>query len=652
MDKHHGQNALLAVVAIVAITLAAWLLSLRSEPGIASHTPPSTAPATGDAHAANAKPSTADPSAREAAASHPVAPPPGTGGGVLRVRLRGLRADVPWTTPLQLRLESRDEAADRWLSHDARATLANDGTAAFPLPDWWSRATPHDGRVSARDPNYLALEHRWRGAVDTTAELVLDVQVVALLEGRVVDTAGQPVPGARVDAFTIRDGAPIDEMVGMAGTRLDGTWRMKAPPAVPVLLVAQPLATGGGRRVLTTEDGGLHPLGDRPHDALLPASVRAQGSLGAITAAPDIVLPAAATLRGAVRWSDRSPIRRAIVRVLARDGTTLRATERYAVHVHASGAASPLVEIETENDGSFTLPAVPGAAVEVALVALPDARLVGDAPVRSAVPPQEVEFVLPPPVALRVLADGRAVPRARVEFEGRGANDTDVDGGLGVVVLAPVRVRASSGPLQSAWLDVAPTAAGSTLPIELRSVRVPTSIEFEGEFRVRNCIVEWRAGDGRTGREHFLRDDRGGPFELFLLPGHYQLRIGPGGGEANGVFLLPSERDVDVTGEPVRLVLPASFGGSFTVIATDSSGLYPGGRCEVHDGSGADVTDCFTVDGTRGARGELLPGGANTFVSILPPGDYELLFDFGQLGARRAVVAIKPREITDVRVRL
>lgn len=652
VNRHHGQNALLAVVALVAIALAAWLLSSRSEPGVARRPPSPTAPTADDAHAARANPPGTEPSPREAATNQAVAPAPASSGAVLRVRLRGLHADVPWTTPLQLNLENRDEAGDRWLEHDGRAAVAADGASAFPLPDWWATTTPHDGRVSARDPNYLALEHRWRGAVDTTNELVLDVQVVALLEGRVVDTAGNPVPGARVDAFTIRDGVPIDEMVGMAGTRLDGRWRMKAPPAVPVLLVAQPLATGGGRRVLTTEDGGLHPLGDRPHDALLPASVRAQGSLGALTKAPDIVLPAAARMRGTVRWNDRSPIHRAVVRVLARDGTTLRATERYAVHLHTDGAASPLVEIETESDGAFTLPAVPGAAVEVALVALPTARLVGDTPVRSAVPPQEIEIVLPPPVALRVRAAGRAVPQARVEFDGHGANDTDMDGGLDVVAMTPLRVRASSGPLQSQWLDVAPAAAGSTVTIELRPVRIPTSIEFDGEFRVRNCVVEWRSADGRTGREHLLRDDRGGPFELFLLPGQYRLRIGPGGGEANGVFLLPSERDVEVTGDPVRIVVPATFGGSFAVIATDSSGRCPGARCEVHDSSGADVTDCFTLDGTRGARGELMPGGANTFARILPPGDYEVLFDFGQLGARRTVVAVRPREVTDVRVRL
>ena len=128
---------------------------------------------------------------------------------------------------------------------------------------------------------------------------------------------------------------------------------------------------------------------------------------------------------------------------------------------------------------------------------------------------------------------------------------------------------------------------------------------------------------------------------------------GPGGGERNGMYLLPIERDIDVGAAKVELRLPAAFGGTFTFSATDSSGLHVAGTCRVLAADGSERNERFLVRGVRqGEPGELLGGGVNEFTSILAPGDYELQLDFPEHGARRTRMTIKPREVTEVRVRL
>jgi hypothetical protein len=182
------------------------------------------------------------------------------------------------------------------------------------------------------------------------------------------------------------------------------------------------------------------------------------------------------------------------------------------------------------------------------------------------------------------------------------------------------------------------------------------AIEFDGDARVRNTSIHWRRADGVEGREHLMRDDRPGAFEILLEPGRYHLTAGPGGGERNGTFLLPVERDLDVGATRIELRLPAAFGGLFTLSATNSSGLHVAGRCAV---LGTDVRDCtvsFLMRGTNdnliGLPGDVIQGGVNEGTNVLPPGDYELLLDFPEHGAQRTRITIKPREVTEVRIRL
>jgi hypothetical protein len=255
---------------------------------------------------------------------------------------------------------------------------------------------------------------------------------------------------------------------------------------------------------------------------------------------------------------------------------------------------------------------------------------------------------------LRPLDGDAAVTQATLEIAGDRALSSGANSEFRLVLGTTLRVRASRARLRSPWREIGPTDAGTTIDLPLQAALTEVSIEFEGDFRVRNTIITWRRDDGLQGREHLLRDDRPGAFQVFLEPGTYHLSAGPGGGERNGFFLLPSERDVDVGAEPVSLRLPAIFGGTFTVMATDSSGVHVAGTCELRDRAGTDCTATFRLEngGPSGRAGELLAGGTNSFNRVVAPGDYELLCDFGAHGAHRAVVTIKPREVSEVRIRL
>ena len=618
----------------------------NEESGTGATTAPMAAP---DPHAAAPVADQRAPAAT--AATESTTPPP-----VLRVRLRGLHPAAPWTTKLHLNVDGRDDVADAWLDHDALAEVDATGGARFELPKWWHTATSTKGRITAHDDHYLELRHQWDGALDVAEELVLDVQVVAVLEGRVLDSRGAGIAAARVKAFAVQNGSPIDDDVAENNTRIDGSFSLQIPPAVPLLLLVVPMETTSGRGLEAIGDGALADNGTARSD-LLPASTRVTGPVGHTTRVPDFVLADAAPLQGSVAWADGKPIMLATVRALPRGGTTFRISTETSVQRHDDGTLSPIVVTTTEEDGTFSLPAVAGAVVDVEVAMLAEALLVGAPLVQTALPPQRVKFVVPPPTVLRVVRDGKPIAKARIDFDSGETLSTDARGQTQVIVLGkPVTTHASHQRLLSPRIALGTEHAGTTVTLELAEALCPVSIEFEGAFRVRNTVVEWRSTDGRVGREHLMRDDRGGPFQVFLEPGQYHLRAGPGGGERNGVFLLPVERDVAVTGEPVKLVLPAVFGGGFVVHATDSNGLHVAGTCQVVDGTGQDLTDFFHVreDGqqNQGRPGEVLPGAPNTFARILPPGDYELLFDFEGHGARRHRLTIRPREMTDVRVRL
>jgi hypothetical protein len=282
--------------------------------------------------------------------------------------------------------------------------------------------------------------------------------------------------------------------------------------------------------------------------------------------------------------------------------------------------------------------------------------VVGEPSGRKANAGEHVLFELPRPVRLRVTERGTPVPSARLQTEGWMPLKANPEGHLDAVLLKALRVRGVHEAARSAWRSVPVTAAGTTIDLEVTRELTPVAIEFDGDSRVRNTSIHWRRSDGVEGREHLMRDDRPGAFELFLEPGRYHLTAGPGGGERNGTFLLPVERDVDVGAVRIELRLPAAFGGLFTLSATNSSGLHVAGRCEVFGADGRECNASFLMRGTSdnliGLPGDVIQGGVNECTNVLPPGDYELRLDFPEHGAQRTRMTIKSREVTEVRVRL
>ena len=590
---------------------------------------------------------------REVPPQPPAASNAATLGLQLQVRLRGLHPKAPWTTPLQLRLDARDDSPTaRTPVQEARIPDAN-GLATFAVPDWAATVQQPRLRLQADDPNYHPLEFRRDTTLDLGSELVLDVQVIAAIEGRVVDTKLAPVAAARVCAFALRDAGQRTTALVQTNTRTDGTFRLLAPPDTPLSIVIVPMQPLPARAKPSTRHGGEADRGLVRSD-LLPASLELTPPVGITTNVADIVLRAAAAITGVVHWQDGPAIAGALVRMLPGDGTRLTIERVLFLHRQPDGALVPDAVTDTNQDGRFQLPGIPGVAVDVTVDLLHDVRTVG-AFRQRVMPGQPADFALPRPIRLRATDGQRGVAQARIDIEGFEVVVADGDGIAAVVTPRALRVRAASARLRSPWLDVPTSAAGTSVDVLMANERLPLAIEFEGEFRVRNTVVTWRRDDGLQGREHLLRDDRGGAFEVFLEPGRYHITAGPGGGERNGLFLLPVERDVDLDG-PTTLTLPALFGGGFTVMATDSSGVWVAGTCQLHDRSGAEHTDRFEVGNgptkRTGGSGQLLADGVNTFTRILPPGDYELLCDFGPHGAHRAIVKVQPREFTEVRIRL
>ncbi len=590
-------------------------------------------------------------------------------GQTLRVRLRGLHPNAPWTTKLNLFCEGSDAPARPWLNHvDAQAPDAL-GLATFSLPTWTETATRQKGNIGALDPNYQPTGVRWITELDLTQELVLDVQVVASLEGRVVTTRGEPVTAARISAFALENGVAGDGPVGQTNTRQDGGYQLRVPPDLQILLVAspmQPVSLSGN--VFTTTDGSTHDNG-HARDDLLPATTSARGSVGTTTKVVDLILPDAALVRGIVRWTDERPIANARVWIRPLEGHALSLSDHAAIRRTANGSFAPVTAATTDAEGHFRLPGLPGIPCRLELEKIEGIEVVGDYLTVAATAPQDIELRVPLPLVLRAVHNGSPAPGAAIEIEADWPQSatgrlrwpdlrTDGNGEVRVVsTLLRLRVRATSESLQSAWLDIEVTPA-RRVALELAALaQSELAIEFTDEFPVRNGWFSWVRSDGAEGRQGLVRDDSSGPFRLPLEPGRYHLHIVAAGSEREGLFALPIERDVVMTAAPQSLTLPVQIGGRFTVFATDSRGLYPSGTCRVLDASGGDRTAQFLCrDDERGARvgepGELLAGGPNEFSANLPPGVYLLDFGFAEHGGQQQRVTIKAREVTNVRLRL
>lgn len=567
----------------------------------------------------------------------------------LRVRLRGLQPDMPWTEPLALYLEGGDGQARRSLFLMAKV---QDGVATFALPDWTSELAA-TGRIEAEDGNYLPMRWALPKPLDPRRELLADVQVAAVLAGRVVDSTGAPVPATRIAVFAEQDGAPTDREIAHVNTCPDGSWRLALPGAPSVYVVAAAMQAAPRRR---------HPDGEEVADDgqlrsdLLPAGTSTAATVAKTTTVPTFTLATAAQISGIVRWRKGEPFFGATVQVQPRDGTTLTLAHGVVVQRHADGRLSPVVSTRSEPDGRFGLPVLAGAQCDVQLVDLGDDgdhMLLAREPVRAVVPGTPLTFELPEPVLLRTRRG--EVTEINVTFTGESWAEPqiDSDGELRVVPNGTGRVRVARDGLRSAWRALGPNDGGSTIDLELLETPVALRLVFPSNSGVAAAKVTWSRADGSTGttsaglRNHTL--------EALLLPGEYTIEVKPACAPAEE-FVMPTRHEVVLDEAPVELQVTVAYGGLFTVTATDSAGNHVAGRASLVAADGEERAVTFRTgygeELRRGNEGQLLPSPKNRSERALPAGDYELRCEFAGHQPMQQRVRLEPRKVSDVYLRL
>lgn len=571
------------------------------------------------------------------------------------VRLRGLRADVPWTDSVALYLKAR--TGDR-LFQTSRVV---DGVATFSLPDWAATDTT-TGRIVSDDGNHLPLRFAWNPPFDLTRELVLDVAAAAVLSGRVVDANGVGVAAARVTVFERTARSPDLELAHTNTTR-DGHWRLQVPREGALLVVAAALVPGPTQRPVRADeevpdDGTLRP-------DLLPAAANTEATVGQATAVGDLSLPAAEPFVGTVRWHDGRAVPRAIVQAAPRGGRELelavasagmRPPPRLFVVHQPDGSVLPAARSVTDDAGRFTLPNRAGANLDVRLMQLDefgDQILLAPGALAAIT---DGTIVLPQPVLVRALRSGEVETDVAFVVEGHRDAWPGTDGTNQVVPNGPGRVRAMGSTHRSAFRALTLADAGSTVDLELLPLRTALVLALPAEAAIQALLLEWERDDGLSGRERLLPDEGATTVQVPLPPGHYRLVVTAAGLTEATRFLLPSEHQVELDEEPVTVALPAVFGGSFRVIASDRSGAFVGGRVLLLDAEGVDRTPGFLPENSPEERaknvGKLVAGGPNRADRVLPPGDYELLGEFDGHGPVRQRVQIRPREVGEVYLRL
>lgn len=609
MAPGRRQNALLAVVGItgLAVIAAALWLPGRADPDLAQRLPSSSADG---APRPNPNLPNADPSARDDPAATAASP---AGDVALRVRLRGLHADVPWTAPLRL------TATDVERSVAAEVRIDDAGLATFALPAWCRKAAYWF--LTAEDPNYRKLALTWQD-VETDEERLIDVTALALFTGRVVDTRGTPIASAVVALFDVQNDAPGGPSLASRTSAEDGTFVVEAPHEQPVVVIAH-------------DGGGAH---------LQPAHVRTAGHIGAPTHLPDLVLDDGALVEGTMLWSDGTPVTDAVVRAGRQDGARLGADVFWFADDRVGQAIA-----RTDDRGQFCLAMPKGAAVDVELVQIERHRLFGTLQAH-VVAPRRLVWTVPKPVGAHATVDGAAVRRDwYLAF---------ADGTIGrrtplVLLAGPVALRAIGKlGLRSSWREIGPALAGTEIELPMSRAATEVALAFAPPTAIDDIRVTAVDSWGRTSDLPFVREDG---MRLFLDPGRHHLSFTMRqSNEAEAGQPLVHECDIEVGTSAMHLTVPLASGGSLVVMATDAHGRHIAGSCAIAAGSGP-VRPLWFLAGEPGVAraphaGELLPG-PSQLEGALPAGDHELLFDLVGHGPRRARVTIRTHENTVVHVR-
>lgn len=644
--------------AAVALALLLWRAA-------ATEPPPDPA-AAGHAGTRAAMPAAVPALARDPAPQGATDPPDGTPDRVavasdartLHCRLTGLHSDAAWTAPVRVSFEGFDAAADRAREDAQRVEPAADGSFAVGLPPWTASCSRFEARFAAADPLYLELDVREKAPELAQSRLVatevyeLPVQVVGVLVGRIVDPHGAPVPAARVAALPWADGAPGAHPRPATTTANDGSFRLAAPVACEVLLVAIPMyeARISGLR-MTMRHGAIADSG-RPRDDLLANAVRCATRFGAAADLGTIVLPEAARIAGAVR-AGGEPVAGIRVQWDLRD-VAWRAT---LGHLLALGRADGTVHVqypgsvESGADGTFALAAPAGAPGLLRLETGHGHLLL---PPRPASAPADLSFELAPVVVIRVERGGVPVPDAAMwrPPQRMPMLVTDRRGEARYLRAAAV---AEEFVLQVPGLPArrfaVPEGASPQQPVVVRLddvafVRVLLEVESAHSTvrQIRGSLQPLEGGAAPLLFAQF-RNDGSTPFAFEFPAGRHRLQLSaPGRAERRDTFVCDLEQEVAVGPGATSLCVQAQHGGRIGIDARDACGLQLGGEVRLVRGNGSELRPRF------GREPGVLPATGASESENLPPGRYRLVLDLGAHGIVRRTVEVRVCEVAQVRV--
>lgn len=570
----------------------------------------------------------------------------------LKVQLRGLHADAPWTAALQLELTDRGRGG-AYGEHSASASIQTDGRCEFELPHWWQPGAPVALRINGDNAGYRPLAHRQKGKLTLRDGLTLEVQAIAELRGKVSDSRGQAIANARISAFAIQAGQPYGEAVGTTGTDEQGQYVLRAPPDVPLQILATAMQANPTR---WRGQDGVNDNG-RLRGDLLPATLPVQLDMLHAGKQCDFQLSDAATIAGSVRWPDNQPVSGALLRFKGGDGHRLVISPHSELCWQADRTVVACGTALVDARGQFSVPAPKDTAIQLAVVEIASTTIIGELPSKTVTGPAAQDFMLPFPVTLRAIHATQLIPYARILMQGLPPLRAAADGTCNVLLAATTTVRAELGPLRSAWQSIASSQLRQVIDFEMSNQLVPMHIEFEGSASIRNATLYWHCEDGRQQTERLTRGDGDNngddPFVIWLEPGKYDLRISAATGERNDSYLLAIERAFQVQKLPAdspvqQLVVPARFGGNFTLQVLDENSRYVAGTCTVLGPDGKDYTAAMSKDGMPGA----FAATTSHYQDILPPGPYELVLNLGAGGVYKRYVTIQELVTTSVVVRL
>lgn len=578
----------------------------------------------------------------------------------LRIRLRGLRADLPWNGLLQVKLEGAhatfchrsDGPCEGVLEFEVSADFATD-----PACRTW---------VTGSARHYRAAEVRRRGPLDLTQELILDVFPRAILKGKVTTSRGEPVH-AHVAAFAMRDGQPTDEELATSPTLLGSEFELLVPAGIPVLVVA----AASDRNPFSM---AWYSTPEALRSDLLAQGVQATASFEHDTDLGTLVLPDAELLQGRVLHADGTPAGGVLVSAGPPALTSLPilygfgADTQSRVHFDGSPSLTPETPAFSHpQDGRFALPAQPGALLRVRVAGLSDSYQAKRAllPLYLAQPGPPVvtsarwiELRLPPAQLVRVVDAGRPVPGAMVELGGAareprpGPFPTGPSGEL-QLLMTDEPLRAIGAGRRSAWRR--PAMDGGPLVLELDETLGELRLDLGAAGVGQRVHVAWRQDDDH-GEQELFRRNAADPFVCQLPLGRAQLRVTASTQEV--AWLLPLDSAVEVTTTPQTVALPAQCGGRIRVSVRDDGGRFARGRCWLSDARGVEQRLRFEVHNglgyslAAGEPGELLPQGPNNGMELLPLGDYTILVEAGGHRFERQPVTITACSTTEVHLRL